>query len=53
MAYGKHYEWIYYEDYGEANTVAKICSDSRVGMNLSSLIDKVMFWVMCDKICHA
>ena len=40
---GKHYKWTYYGDHRYVATAAKTCSDSRAGMNLSSLIDKLMF----------
>lgn len=40
---GKHYKWTYYGDHRYVATAAKTCSDSRAGMNLSSVIDKKMF----------
>ena len=39
----KHYKWTYYGDHRYIVTASKTGSDSRVGMNLSSIIDKLMF----------
>lgn len=40
---GKHYKWTYYGDHRYVVTAAKTCSDGRAGMNLSSIIEKLMF----------
>lgn len=40
---GKHYKWTYYRDHRYVATAAKTCSDGRAGMNLSSIIEKLMF----------
>ena len=40
---GKHYKWTYYGDHRYVATAAKTCSDGRAGMNLSSIIEKLMF----------
>ena len=40
---GKHYKWTYYGDHRYVATAAKTCSDGRVGMNLSAIIEKLMF----------
>lgn len=40
---GKHYKWTYYGDHRYVVTAAKTCSDGRAGMNLSSVIDKLVF----------
>ena len=40
---GKHYKWTYYGDHRYVATAAKTCSDRRAGMNLSSIIEKLMF----------
>lgn len=40
---GKHYKWTYYGDHRYVVTAAKSCSDERAGMNLSSVIEKLMF----------
>lgn len=40
---GKHYKWTYYGDHRYVATAAKTSSDGRSGMNLSSIIDKLMF----------
>lgn len=40
---GKHYKWTYYGDHRYVATAAKTCSDGRAGLNLSSIIEKLMF----------
>lgn len=40
---GKHYKWTYYGDHRYMVTAAKTASDGRAGMNLSSIIDKLIF----------
>ena len=40
---GKHYKWTYYGDQRYVATVAKTCSDRRAGLNISSVIEKLMF----------
>ncbi|MDO5519822.1 MAG: hypothetical protein Q4G58_04945 [bacterium] len=39
---GKHYKWTYYGDQRYVVTAAKTASDGRAGMNLSSIIDKLI-----------
>ncbi|WP_456082183.1 hypothetical protein [Leptotrichia sp.] len=40
---GKHYKWTYYGDHRYVATAAKTCSDGRTGMDLSAIIEKLMF----------